>query len=48
MSALSTLSDLSAFSLVILVCSAKLSFGSSVIPSIFGIFDCWNESVVDS
>ena len=34
MSALTTLSDLSAFSLVILVCSAKLSFGSSVSPSI--------------
>ena len=34
MSALTTLSDLSAFSLVILVCSAELSFGSSVIPSI--------------
>ena len=36
MSALTTLSDLSAFSLVILVCSAKLSFGSSVTPSILG------------
>ena len=35
MSALTTLSDLSAFSLVILVCSA-LSFGSSVTPSILG------------
>ena len=34
MSALTTLSDLSAFSLVILVCSAKLSFGSSVTASI--------------
>ena len=33
-SALTTLSDLSAFSLVILVCSAKLSFGSSVTLSI--------------
>src|SRR6476619_1328397 len=33
-SALTALSDLSAFSLVILVCSAKLSFGSSVIFSI--------------
>ena len=36
MSALTTLSDLSAFSLVILVCSAKLSFGSSITPSILG------------
>src|SRR6478736_7633581 len=35
-SALTTLSDLSAFSLVILVCSAKLSFGLSVAPSILG------------
>ena len=35
-SALTTLSDLSAFSLVILVCSAKFSFGSSVTPSILG------------
>ena len=34
MSALTTLSDLSAFSLVILVCSAKLSFGSSATTSI--------------
>ena len=33
-SALTTLSDLSTFSLVILVCSAKSSFGSSVTPSI--------------
>ena len=30
-SALTMLSDLSAFSLVIFVCSAKLSFGSSVV-----------------
>jgi len=36
-SALTTLSDLSAFSLVILVCSAKLSFGSSITPSILGL-----------
>ena len=36
MSALTTLSDLSAFSLVILVCSVTLSFGSSVTPSILG------------
>src|SRR6478736_10481047 len=35
-SALTTLSDLSAFSLVILVSSVKLSFGSSVTPSILG------------
>src|SRR6478609_1440761 len=35
-SALSTLSDFSALSLVILVCSVKLSFGSSVTPSILG------------
>ena len=42
------LSDLSAFSLVILVRSAKLSFGSSVTPSILGVFDCRNESVVDT
>src|SRR6478609_9454163 len=35
-SALSMLSNLPAFSLVILVCSAKLSFGSSVTPSILG------------
>jgi hypothetical protein len=35
-SALTTLSDLSAFFLVILVCSAKLNFGSSVTPSILG------------
>ena len=34
--ALTTLSDLSAFSLVILMCSAKLSLGSSVTPSILG------------
>ena len=34
MSALTTLSDLSAFALVILLCSAKLSFRSSVTPSI--------------
>src|SRR6478609_7712926 len=35
-SALTALSDLSAFPLVILVCSAKLSFGSSFTPSILG------------
>ena len=35
-SAFTTLSDLSAFSLVILMCSAKLSFGSNVTPRILG------------
>ena len=35
-SALTMLSDLSAFSLVILVCSVKLSLGSSVTTSILG------------
>ena len=35
-SALTTLSGLSAFSLVILVGSVKLSFGSSVTPSFLG------------
>src|SRR6478609_3571634 len=35
-SALTTFSDLSAFSFVILVCSAKSSFGSSVTHSIVG------------
>ena len=47
MSALTTLSDLSAFSLVILVCSAKLSFGPSVTPSMLGFLTV-GMSVVDS
>src|SRR6476469_4260597 len=46
-SVLTTLSDLSAFSLVILVCSAKLTFGSSVTPSILGFLTV-GKSVVDS
>ena len=43
-----TLSDLSAFSLVILMCSEKFSLGSKVTPRILGVFNDWNKCVVDS